>query len=171
MPPHFYISFYPPSPFFTRISKSISSVYELVSCYVYILFGERRNSAIRKNRQFRRCLNPQVEASIVHCLILSPRNLPRKFLRAFINERGLYLRWKENAETSDAVRHTPSWLDTLPYGLPTVRTLVQRAVARTVSPQLSWLWLLLRHPPILSLSLSRSLTYSSTLSIVGATIK
>lgn len=28
------------------------------------------------------------------------------------------------------------------------------AVARTVSPQLSWLWLLLRHPPILSLSLS-----------------
>lgn len=115
--------------------------------------------------------DPQVEASTVHCLILSPRNLPRKFLRAFINERGLYLRWKENAETSDAVRHTPSWLDTLPYGLPTVRTLVQRAVARTVSPQLSWLWLLLRHPPILSLSLSRSLTYSSTLSIVGATIK
>lgn len=113
----------------------------------------------------------QVEASTVHCLILSPRNLPRKFLRAFINERGLYLRWKENAETSDAVRHTPSWLDTLPYGLPTVRTLVQRAVARTVSPQLSWLWLLLRHPPILSLSFSLSLTYSSTLSIVGATIK
>lgn len=57
-------------------------------------------------------------------------------------------------ETSDAVRHTPSWIDTLPYGLPTVRTLVQRTVARTVSPQLSRLWLLLRHPPILSLSLS-----------------
>lgn len=64
-------------------------------------------------------------------------------------------------ETSDAVRHTPSWIDTLPYGLPTVRTLVQRTVARTVSPQLSRLWLLLRHPPILSLSH----VYSSTLSI------
>lgn len=33
-----------------------------------------------------------------------------------------------------------------PYGFNRVRTLV----ARTVSPQLSWLWLLLQHPPILA---------------------
>lgn len=50
-------------------------------------------------------------------LILSPRNHPESF--AFVNERGLYLRWRQNAETSDAVRRTPSRIDTLPYGSPT----------------------------------------------------
>lgn len=50
-------------------------------------------------------------------LILSPRNHPESF--AFVNERGLYLRWRQNAETSDAVRRTPSRIDTLSYGSPT----------------------------------------------------
>lgn len=50
-------------------------------------------------------------------LILSSRDHPESF--AFVNERGLYLRWRQNAETSDAVRRTPSRIDTLPYGSPT----------------------------------------------------
>lgn len=50
-------------------------------------------------------------------LILSPRDHPESF--AFVNERGLYLRWRQNAETSDAVRRTPSRIDALPYGSPT----------------------------------------------------